>query len=142
MGHRSSCKKSVRLRVRQPVFQGREDVTGHSGTEAAVCQGRIRGAGKIPNSSIMDPLTKSPQARISPPAPVPARHSRQKTCLVTWKTSFVRTSPENCRPSPTSSIQGCTLTLVFPNGLLDLFLMCIYKEFTVGKGLGLPQSAI
>lgn len=42
----------------------------------------------------------------------------------------------------TSSVQGCKLTLVFPNGLLDLFLMCIYKEFTVGKGLGLPPSAI
>lgn len=99
------------------------------------------GAGKSPNSSLMGPLTKRPQARISPPAPVPACHSRQKTCLVTWKTSFVRTSRENCCPSPTSSVQGCTLTLVFPNGLLDLFLMCIYKEFTVGKGLGLPQSA-
>lgn len=37
---------------------------------------------------------------------------------------------------------GCQLPLLFPSGLLDLFLMCIYKEFTVGKRLGLPQSAI
>ena len=48
MGHRSSCKKSVHLRVRQPVSQGRADVTGHGGTEAAVCQGRIRGAREKP----------------------------------------------------------------------------------------------
>lgn len=49
---------------------------------------------------------------------------------------------ENCPPSPSTSVQGCKLTLVFPNGLLGLFLMCTYKEFTVGKGLGLPRSAV
>lgn len=41
-----------------------------------------------------------------------------------------------------SSVTATNWPWFFPSGLLDLFLMCIYKEFTVGKELGLPQSAI
>lgn len=68
------------------------------------------------------------------PAPT-LQNARVSNCVVTRKTV----------PKDLPSHQFCRgykLPLLPPSGLLDLFLMCIYKEFTVGKGLGLPQSAI